>query len=241
MSKSHSDYHAYTTEFIDSLKVLKLGRSRAETVKAIEKKLGITDRQARRVYAKYVEGDAVSAQITDYSVINIDPSTQTKTVVKAAAPDVARTEVARPVRRYVWFIEPYYTLEIDNDSIRIISSSKHAKGRELSVFFSPDGYHKVKMNNKGVMIHHLVAHVVLGPRPEGLVINHKDGIKTNNRPENLEYVTQAENIQHAIDHGLHVASDPTRMPTYKDGRCKDKVSYKRAWRDERRKQGLPVT
>lgn len=46
--------------------------------------------------------------------------------------------------------------------------------------------------------HKLVAAAFLGPRPNGLVINHKDGNRVNNRVENLEYVTQAENNRHSF-------------------------------------------
>lgn len=51
-------------------------------------------------------------------------------------------------------------------------------------------------------LHQLVAPAFLGPRPDGLVINHKDGNKHNNSAENLEYVTRKRNSKHAYDMGL---------------------------------------
>ncbi len=53
-------------------------------------------------------------------------------------------------------------------------------------------------------IHVLVAEAFIGSRPEGLAINHLDGDKTNNCPENLEYVTWAANAAHAAANGLAV-------------------------------------
>lgn len=47
------------------------------------------------------------------------------------------------------------------------------------------------------MVHTLVAHAFLGERPDGMVINHKDLNKWNNRADNLEYVTQMQNHVHA--------------------------------------------
>lgn len=47
-------------------------------------------------------------------------------------------------------------------------------------------------------VHTLVTEAFLGPRPAGLQVNHKNGIKEDNRIGNLEYVTQSENIRHSF-------------------------------------------
>lgn len=63
------------------------------------------------------------------------------------------------------------------------------------------GYQRVKLSKKGkptrFTVHRLVADAFLGPCPEGLERNHKDGRKTNNSADNLEYVTSSENHRHA--------------------------------------------
>lgn len=51
-------------------------------------------------------------------------------------------------------------------------------------------------------LHAVVAAAFIGPRPEGMQINHKDGDPRNNRPENLEYCTCLQNIRHSIETGL---------------------------------------
>jgi hypothetical protein len=51
------------------------------------------------------------------------------------------------------------------------------------------------------LVHILVGEAFLSPRPEGLCVNHIDCDKTNNRPENLEYITRRENSFHAKTHG----------------------------------------
>ena len=61
-----------------------------------------------------------------------------------------------------------------------------------------------RKNGQRVMrsVHRLVAEAFIGPCPEGLEVNHKNGQKQDNRPENLEYVTTAENLSHARTTGL---------------------------------------
>jgi len=47
-----------------------------------------------------------------------------------------------------------------------------------------------------------VAQAFIGDRPKGYQINHKNGVKTDNRVENLEYVSPGDNLRHAVNHGL---------------------------------------
>lgn len=78
------------------------------------------------------------------------------------------------------------------------------------VHLQVDGQRQVKT------VHELVMLAFVGPRPEGLQINHKDGDKRNNHLPNLEYVTCAENHRHAVRMGLL----PQARPVLQDGRTR---------------------
>lgn len=70
------------------------------------------------------------------------------------------------------------------------------------------GYRQACLSKNNVQsyryVHALVAEAFVGPRPNGHVINHKDLNRINNCYDNLEYVTQQENTDHAIANG-HVS------------------------------------
>jgi hypothetical protein len=80
------------------------------------------------------------------------------------------------------------------------------RGRILRQFRGEDGYLHLNLWRDGRPKHHLVHRVVasawLGGIPEGYQVNHKNGIKTDNRVENLEVVTPRENLRHARLLGL---------------------------------------
>lgn len=51
---------------------------------------------------------------------------------------------------------------------------------------------------KQMLVHRLVMLAFVGQCPSNLVVNHKNGIRGDNRLNNLEYITQKENILHGI-------------------------------------------
>ena len=75
---------------------------------------------------------------------------------------------------------------------------------------SKQGYLHVGLRKNGVRknvyIHRLVASSFLG-KNDDLVVNHKDGNKSNNSLENLEWCTDSENIKHAYITGLKKPSE----------------------------------
>lgn len=68
--------------------------------------------------------------------------------------------------------------------------------------FDENGYLRVKIAPKGYKVHRLVAEAFLGPCPDKFVVNHKNGIRDDNRVANLEYCTNQQNVKHAYDTGL---------------------------------------
>lgn len=52
------------------------------------------------------------------------------------------------------------------------------------------------------LVHRLIASAFVAGEADSLTVNHINGIKTDNRPENLEWVTKARNSQLAWEDGL---------------------------------------
>lgn len=91
----------------------------------------------------------------------------------------------------------------------IVQSKRSWRGKYREMGQRPDakGYLRVGLTDetghqRARRVHILVAEAFIGPRPEGLQLNHKDGNKINNHWSNLEYVTASENSTHAVKMGL---------------------------------------
>ena len=76
---------------------------------------------------------------------------------------------------------------------------KPVGSKDTSGYFPIDG----RTRRYGLLsAHRLVWQAANGPIPDHLVINHKNGVKTDNRIANLELVTQQDNILQAYRTGL---------------------------------------
>ena len=82
----------------------------------------------------------------------------------------------------------------------------HHKGRVLRTHTTKDGYTSVQLTKGSkphtLRVHRLVAKAFI-PNSDRLPdVNHKDGDKSNNKKNNLEWCTKSYNTKHAYDNGL---------------------------------------
>lgn len=91
-------------------------------------------------------------------------------------------------------------------SIKRISEQDHLLPERILRPGNLRGYHRVLLlkngHRKNVQVHRLVAKAFI-PNPKNKPqVNHINGVKNDNRVDNLEWVTASENKQHAFDTGL---------------------------------------
>ncbi len=76
------------------------------------------------------------------------------------------------------------------------------KGKVLSPLIRRKGYveFRLRVDNRqrAATAHQLVSEAFLGPKPTGMQVNHINGVKADNRPGNLEYLTISANVLHSF-------------------------------------------
>lgn len=101
-------------------------------------------------------------------------------------------------------------------------------------------YMRVTIGSRSYNVHVLVAETFIGPRPDGMQIDHIDRDGTNNHVSNLRYVTPAENVnnRHVTDKiiaaiGCHERDDIKAYRRYyastETGRRARKEASRRFW------------
>ena len=109
---------------------------------------------------------------------------------------------------------PHYSVTEDG---RVWSELKQIFLKEVS---NGNGYKKVnlcdKITKKPYLIHRIVALTYLDNIDNKPCVNHKNGIKSDNRVENLEWCTYSENNKHAFRTGLKWHSELQRSRVSKN-------------------------
>lgn len=125
------------------------------------------------------------------------------------------TQLLLPLQSEEWHPlvgwEGWYEVS-DLGRVRRIAPAPHGgmgfPGRLLKSCLLNTGYLVVHLSREGksksVHVHRAVAEAFLGPCPVGHEVNHRNGIKADNRMVNLEWATASRNTRHAFATGLYL-------------------------------------
>ena len=139
------------------------------------------------------------------------------------------TEIWKPIRGYEGFYEASSEGRIRSldREVKVLNQVRHHKGKILAQQIGSSGYRMVAICPEGekqrmCLVHRLVALAFIGvPTRHRKEVNHKDHDKSNNRPDNLEWVTRKQNVRH--EKGLHPMTEEKRANL-----VKGQINHRRA-------------
>ncbi len=108
----------------------------------------------------------------------------------------------------------------DQGSIRRTSTK-----RVLKPGNHPRGYLSAVLSGRGirttVLLHRVVLEAFTGPCPEGEETRHGNGIRTDNRLENLSWGTSAQNEEDKRRHGTHQIGERNGMSKFSEEQVRE--------------------
>lgn len=106
-----------------------------------------------------------------------------------------------------------------NQTKRWTQFTDFKKGTDDSRYFT------VEINGQKRYVHQLIAEAFIGPRPDGYVVDHVNRVKGDNRPSNLRYITQAQNLKNS-DYYDGIVNTPESV---REARRIHNAEYKHKW------------
>ena len=88
-------------------------------------------------------------------------------------------------------------------------------GHKMEGAIGRDGYRHVIINKKNRDVHRVIAEAFIPNYNNLEQINHINGIKDDNRVENLEWCTRSDNLKHAFTNGLESPMRGENNPIHK--------------------------
>jgi len=104
-----------------------------------------------------------------------------------------------------------------------------------------DGYPCISLSHKGKTwtrtVHRLVAKAFIENPDDKAEVNHRDGVKTNNSVDNLEWLTHDENMEHATRSGLIACGENGGGARLTESQAQDILDNYDSWGISRRDAG----
>jgi hypothetical protein len=100
---------------------------------------------------------------------------------------------------------------LDRRVVDSLGRARRIRGRVLRAGLTSVGYDSVALyicgQKRTALVHRLVLSAFAGPCPSGMEGCHDDGVRTNNRLENLRWDTHMANVADATRHGTQVRGE----------------------------------